>query len=298
MPIFVSYSHDDSDFADRLVAQLVRHRVQVWIDKWELRVGDSLTQRIQSALTDASALLVLLSPSSVKSSWVEREITSGLVRELEERRVVLLPVLVADCQIPLFLRDKFYADFRTDFDEGLTRLLAGISSVANPATGRIDDASFHTDWAITWAVDEDGIELQVTLVEQAVDAPYCVLSRVTARGNAAATARYATLAAAAGEEASNQVVLELVNQALNASGEPLVLVLEDQFEAHQGFTVRDVSSGGAAEYVVRATAQRLGTDTGLAVLYRVGDQVATLLKRRYEMLRSEQDDVPPDPLQR
>ena len=39
MPIFISYSHEDSEFVDRLAAQLVRNRVYIWLDRWELRVA-------------------------------------------------------------------------------------------------------------------------------------------------------------------------------------------------------------------------------------------------------------------
>ncbi|MDX2179888.1 MAG: toll/interleukin-1 receptor domain-containing protein [Bryobacteraceae bacterium] len=42
MPLFVSYSHTDRDFANKLAMQLVKHKANVWIDQWELRVGDSL----------------------------------------------------------------------------------------------------------------------------------------------------------------------------------------------------------------------------------------------------------------
>ena len=33
MPIFISYSHADSDFVDRLATQLVSHAVNVWVDR-------------------------------------------------------------------------------------------------------------------------------------------------------------------------------------------------------------------------------------------------------------------------
>jgi len=41
------------------------------------------------------------------------------MRELDEKRVVVLPVIVEECDIPLFLREKMYADLRTNFNTGL-----------------------------------------------------------------------------------------------------------------------------------------------------------------------------------
>jgi hypothetical protein len=51
MPIFISYSHRDAQFVDKLAHQLVEHDIRVWLDRWELRVGDSLISRIQQAIT-------------------------------------------------------------------------------------------------------------------------------------------------------------------------------------------------------------------------------------------------------
>ena len=110
MPIFISYSHSDSKFATRLAHQLVKRRANVWIDQWELHVGDSLTQKVQEAIEGATALLVILSEASVESEWCKKELSSGLIRELDEKRVIVLPVLMEDCKIPMFLRDKKYAD--------------------------------------------------------------------------------------------------------------------------------------------------------------------------------------------
>ena len=148
MPVFISYSHSDKDFVDKFAAQLVREKIHVWVDRWELHVGDSLISRVQDAISGASALLVILSNASIASEWCKKELNSGLIRELEEKRVVILPILIEDCSIPLFLKEKMYADFRTDFDEGLRTTLESIAKVTNESQGRIDEPEWHTDWAI------------------------------------------------------------------------------------------------------------------------------------------------------
>ena len=81
---------------------MVKRNAQVWIDRWQLNVGDSILQRVQDAITESDALLVVLSQDSVKSEWCKKELNSGLIRELDEKRVVVLPVLIDDCDIPLF----------------------------------------------------------------------------------------------------------------------------------------------------------------------------------------------------
>lgn len=112
MAIFISYNQNDSDFVDKLAKNLVMRRHNVWVDRWELNIGDSLIDKIQGALTKSDAMLIILSKNSVASEWCKKELNSGLMRELEEKRVLVLPCVIDDCEIPLFLREKLYADFR------------------------------------------------------------------------------------------------------------------------------------------------------------------------------------------
>ena len=47
----------------------------------------------------------------------------------------MLPILIEDCEVPLFLRDKVYADFRIDYETGLHTLLKRL----NPEITKEDD---------------------------------------------------------------------------------------------------------------------------------------------------------------
>ena len=96
--LFISHSHQDADFADRLAAALVCHRARVWVDRWELCAGDSLIERIQEAIDRADGFIVILSQASVSSEWPRKELSAGLVRELEEKHVLVLPVLMEDAR--------------------------------------------------------------------------------------------------------------------------------------------------------------------------------------------------------
>jgi hypothetical protein len=69
MPVFISYSHQDKEFVDKLAMHLVKNNAHVWVDTWELNVGDSLILKVQEAIQAASALLVVLSNASVQSEW-------------------------------------------------------------------------------------------------------------------------------------------------------------------------------------------------------------------------------------
>lgn len=265
MPVFISYSHEDRKFVDQLATQLVRHRVHLWLDRWELRVGDSLTSCIENAIGGASALLVVLSKAATSSEWFRRELNAGLVRELEERRVIVLPVLKEDCEIPLFLRDKLYADFRSNADTGLKAVLESLARLINDSLGRVIEPEWHMDWAIDWGTVRIGrkavaARTRVTIVEQADAQPFSVLSVIEI-----ADATRKTIDNALAQE-TFKVLVESVTDDPRWS-----VLLEDQFEKiMQTEIVRNTD--GATLYVT-ISARRLGEDTGRDILFHAGRQI-------------------------
>src|ERR1017187_5657128 len=89
--IFLSHSTSDAPFVDRLASDLERLSIGVWYDKWELRVGDSLLDKIAAGIEVNDYLVIVLTPASVASDWVRLELKAALMRELSEKRVVVLP---------------------------------------------------------------------------------------------------------------------------------------------------------------------------------------------------------------
>jgi len=134
--IFMSYNAHDRKFARRLAEDLTTYGLRVWWDQWEMGVGDSLIQKIQEGISESSWLAVVLSPSSVNSAWVERELAAALATEIENREVVVLPLLIADCHMPPFLKDKIYADFRDSYETGLQALLERVAPPIDPEIAR------------------------------------------------------------------------------------------------------------------------------------------------------------------
>ncbi|MGR9107748.1 MAG: toll/interleukin-1 receptor domain-containing protein [Gammaproteobacteria bacterium] len=123
--VFLSHNSKDKAFARKLASMLSDSSVEVWIDEAELKVGDSLAQKIGSAIEKTDFLAVVLSHSSVNSPWVQKELALAMQKELAERRVTVLPILKESCEIPAFLRDKIYADFTdpTSYEAPFARLL-------------------------------------------------------------------------------------------------------------------------------------------------------------------------------
>jgi uncharacterized protein YjbI with pentapeptide repeats len=71
---FLSYSSRDREFADRLHASLVDAGIRVFQDRFDFIPGDQLDVQIADAIREHNRLVVVLSPESLKSEWVKREI--------------------------------------------------------------------------------------------------------------------------------------------------------------------------------------------------------------------------------
>jgi formylglycine-generating enzyme required for sulfatase activity len=131
--IFISYSSKDKDAVLRLAEDLKRAGVEVWLDQYEIQVGDRITQKIQEGLKAARYLTLWLTREAVESGWVQNEWQSRFSAEIRSGQKVILPLLADDCDIPALLADRKYADFRTDYGHGLSELLqvAGVQDWEN-----------------------------------------------------------------------------------------------------------------------------------------------------------------------
>jgi len=109
---FVCYASEDRSVARELATSISQLGADVWLDEREIRVGDSIVQRISDALALVSHFIILLSKNSVNKAWVQRELSSALMLQLSQKRIALLPIRLDDCEIPSILGDIRYADGR------------------------------------------------------------------------------------------------------------------------------------------------------------------------------------------
>ncbi|MFB0565767.1 MAG: TIR domain-containing protein [Candidatus Aminicenantaceae bacterium] len=108
--VFLSHTKADKLFARQLAMDLRRFGVRVWLDEAEMKVGDSLIDKISDAIGKVDYLIVILSPESLQSKWVRKELNLAIIRELDGE-LKILPLLHKKCQLPAFLKEKLYADF-------------------------------------------------------------------------------------------------------------------------------------------------------------------------------------------
>lgn len=92
--VFLSYSHNDRAAVQRFAVGLEAQGLDVWWDN-ALRSGEAFDEKIEQALREAKAVVVLWSNTSVVSRWVRAEAT------LADRKGKLVPVMLEACERPI-----------------------------------------------------------------------------------------------------------------------------------------------------------------------------------------------------
>jgi len=146
--VFISYSSKDKEFAEKLALDLKERGVGIWFDKWEIKIGDSIIEKINQGIERNDFLAIVLSRASVKSEWVKKELNSAIIKELERSSVFVLPILHEECEIPRLLKEKKYANFVDSYEEGLKEILATILNKPNDDKENLNrqHANYHVQW--------------------------------------------------------------------------------------------------------------------------------------------------------
>lgn len=125
--VFISHRGADADLARKLSEDIRTAGFSVWLDEWEINVGDSIVQQINSGLQGATYLILCYSESGVDSPWMSREWMSSLARQLDGYGIKILPVRLSGGQPPAILADVKYADLVKDWNTGLQALLRAMN---------------------------------------------------------------------------------------------------------------------------------------------------------------------------
>jgi hypothetical protein len=76
--VFISYSRQDTDFADRIEAALKVHGFEVYIDRHEISALEEWWKRIETLITQADTIVFVLSPDSLASKYAQKEISFAI----------------------------------------------------------------------------------------------------------------------------------------------------------------------------------------------------------------------------
>ena len=123
MQVFLSYAHDDEAFAKELSAELEKHGLSVWSEE-EVLPGDNFHLSIGDALEKSEAMVVLISPESMKSRWVRWEIEYALGNPNFEGR--LFPVQVRPTKEAPWILERFTRYRASEGPKKISRSIANV----------------------------------------------------------------------------------------------------------------------------------------------------------------------------
>jgi hypothetical protein len=142
---FISYSHADANFVNKLRDRLIAEGVNVWLDRHDMIAGP-IQDQVWRAIQVHHVVILVLSETSVRSDWVENELDIARDKERDENRAVLCPVSLDDTwkakveakgkpgdpsrKLWRTLEQKFVVDFSgwktKSFDESFQKLVRGL----------------------------------------------------------------------------------------------------------------------------------------------------------------------------
>ncbi len=97
--VFISYSRRDTEVVDRIVKALVDAGVNAWIDREDIRAGNSWRLQIVEAIDTCDVFVLALSPNSAASDNVRKEIDLA-----QDSGRVIVPIVLDAVKIPAAIR--------------------------------------------------------------------------------------------------------------------------------------------------------------------------------------------------
>jgi hypothetical protein len=143
-PLFISYSHRDTEFVEKLEPCLTEKGIRFWRDTHGMMSG-RMEKQVDHAMRQNPTVILILSEISTHSDWVEHE--ARLARELEKEldRDVLCPIALDDswksAKWPVRLMEQIkeynildYSNWKDDtaFAQVFNKMISGLDMFYKP----------------------------------------------------------------------------------------------------------------------------------------------------------------------
>lgn len=136
---FISHSHADKLFAQRLYDLLQARGVRCWFDEHQMFPGDDIFEEVDRGIKLWDKVLLCCSEASMKSWWVDNEVLSVFDKErllFEERRQKVLALIPLDLDGFIF-SDRWQRGYKKQV---LARLAADFTE------WKVDNEKFRSEF--------------------------------------------------------------------------------------------------------------------------------------------------------
>lgn len=106
LTVFISHSMLDAKVARDLAQKLKGENFSIILPEDNLEIGDNIKSEVNKQIASSDSFIALLSPSAIKSEWVQKELTIALDKQRK-----IYPILFEGAEIPTSLKDVLYIKF-------------------------------------------------------------------------------------------------------------------------------------------------------------------------------------------
>ena len=131
---FISYSRIDSKIIDTLMARLRQAGYRVWVDRVGIAGGEHWRQEIVDAIENCTVFILALSPHSVLSENVRKEVDLADSANCPIVPLELQPITNLPAKLKYQLAGIQRINLATNFEIGFRQLLDAIESGVAPAS--------------------------------------------------------------------------------------------------------------------------------------------------------------------
>lgn len=125
--VFISYAHQDAQFAQRLANDLKAKGLEIWMAPDSIKPGEKWVEAINRGLAECGVFMLVLTRSSVNSRWVESETNAAI--ELEHAgKLRFVPLQVEEVKTSPLWAVYQHVSFREGYGAGLESLLSQLEN--------------------------------------------------------------------------------------------------------------------------------------------------------------------------
>lgn len=116
--VFLSHSSKDKEMMDKIFNVLQINEIRAWYDKYEIRPGDSITDKINEGLENSDLGIICLSKNFLNSStgWTKSELNYFIQRRMRSGKTdfICLNFDLQHDDLPPLVQDYRYIDMQDD----------------------------------------------------------------------------------------------------------------------------------------------------------------------------------------
>lgn len=126
---FISHAWEDKErFVLPFAKSLRAKGVDAWLDRWEIKAGESIVNKIfEEGIRNSDTIIIVISSFSINKPWCREELDAAMVRKINQK-CRLIPILVEDCQVPEALHHICWIRIRNlnHYENELSQVLSSI----------------------------------------------------------------------------------------------------------------------------------------------------------------------------